>query len=33
MFIARGGKLEVGNVKLKRGRLDILLSRTVLDIN
>ncbi|MDZ3934805.1 flagellar basal body P-ring formation chaperone FlgA [Escherichia marmotae] len=29
----RGGKLEAGNVKLKRGRLDTLPPRTVLDIN
>ena len=33
MPIARGGKLEAGNVKLKRGRLDTLPPRTVLDIN
>ena len=33
MPIVRGGKLEAGNVKLKRGRLDTLPPRTVLDIN
>ena len=33
MPIARGGKLEAGNVKLKRGRLDTLPPRTVLDSN
>ncbi len=33
MPIARGGKLEAGNVKLKRGRLDTLATVTVLDIN
>ncbi len=33
MPIVRGGKLGAGNVKLKRGRLDTLPPRTVLDIN
>lgn len=33
MPIVRGGKLEAGNVKLKRGRQDTLPPRTVLDIN
>ncbi|AHE58272.1 flagellar basal body P-ring formation chaperone FlgA [Escherichia albertii] len=33
MPIMRGGKLEAGSVKLKRGRLDTLPPRTVLDVN
>lgn len=33
MPIVRGGKLESASVKLKRGRLDTLPPRTVLDVN